>query len=565
MKTNRIVSLIIILILFQIGSGTANAQDLTVKQANGKAFKPGKAGILGDVIPMSNHDYLSITSVSRQSLVRHENLGFRRMTYVEMHYNDDNLRLVKKVVPEFKLDNKIMIYEGLFRMKKGFMLFLSYDNMKKKKRYLFAGWYDPESLSFQSDPVMIAEIKLAERGYWQERFEIVIGEDKESFLVSGFPPMKFDRGLFGPRFDDDRKFSKFDFWVYNDQMTLMNFREDYRFEYEGEKRIKIDQMLFDRSGNVYVLGAIKLKYISGRRMPRKGDQEPMYEGRYVVLQLRTDNTDIAYEPSSESVIMEARMKMQDDGNHISIAGVEGVVADEKAYVTSILYDVIALDSFRSIASASYDYPDELYDTDAKPNERRSRSSRSAARQEKKKIAAGIPEKSISSFGGIAVFEISPKGIPLIVIEQKYIKVVTTTTTDQNGTTSTKTTYYYHYQDAIASTINNDQMSGVRIEKDHYLMNIDIGTEITGTVNGKEAYLLADDLVYKLDLETNELSSGKLNLSTASGKSRSTRSKKRKAKGGTNIRFVNVHDISQNEFIAFQYLKASKVVMHKITF
>lgn len=561
MKFNRTITLFITLILIHIGVGSAEAQMLQVKQTNGKAIKTGYVSNKAKIIPLPDHQYLLVLTGGK---IRLGESGFKRSTIVRMRYLDDDLTSGKEVVPELKVDDQIMSFEGLFKMKNGFILFLTYDNKKKRERYLFAGWYDLESQSFKSDPVKIAEIKLTERGYVPGSFNIVIGEDQESFLVTGKHPYKIER-YSRTRFGDDKEYRIFDFWVYDDQMNLVNFREDYKFEYDGENKMQIDDILFDKSGNVYLLGAIRLKYISGKILEIRKEDKPRYEGRVVILQLRPDGKNLAYEPESENLIFEAKMRIHDDGKRISIAGIEGVVAREDAYVTSVLYDVIDIDSFISISSDSYLFPDAVYDNNNNSKDIGSRRKRSSPRQDKRYEKVGIPINTITQFGGIAIFEVSPDGIPFIVIEQKYIKEVTSTTTNQNGSSTTRTTSYYHYRDAIACTINNDRMNGVRIDKDHYLIDRDIGIEIKGTINGKEAYMIADDLVYKMDMETNELSSGKLNLSSASGRSRAARSGRRKAIGGENIVFVNVYDISPNEFIAFQNLKANKVVMHKITF
>lgn len=559
MKINKMIVLLLVCLLAHGFTSPVSAQRLKVKQTSGKAFKGSLTGVMGRVHKMSKHNYLSISG-EQPAYCRSPKRGYQRHGYIEFNYLDDDLMLNKKVVPKFRIGDKSLIYEGLARMKKGYLIFMSYDNIKRKKLYLFAAWYDPDNLTFQSDPVRVAEIKMAERGYMYERFKIEISGNGETFMVFGYPPEKAERTIFS-KVSDEEKFPKFDLWVYNDGFELLNYRKGYRLEHDGETRIQIAQVTFDEEGNIYVLGGIKIRTISKRRkfsLSRKTS----YEGRYVIKQLRPDMEEQTYEPESAEVIIEGIMRINPDGRSLTFVGVEGKTVKGDFYVTSLMYSKLAIPDFTQESTASMTLPDKLYDIKTKWEEKRGErraSKRSSPTTDRDALISG---RYISNYGGIAFFDVSNEGVPVIVLEQKEIRIVTTETTDASGNTSTRTTTYYHYKDAIVCSIVNDAVDGMRIFKNHYLTNYDIGTEITGGLHNDELYLIADKDVYQMNIKTAEFQSGRLQLATTSGKLKKNR---RKPKGSINITFISVSRISENEFIAFQKVKRRKQIMHKITF
>lgn len=571
MRLRHAISITLLLLISLPSFG----QRFKPKQVVGKPYK-NKAKAFSDyAIPLSGGKYLNISTFHYGSVGRTKKTrAYNRYSMLFFQYFNSDLTLTRQEPVILKLGDKVMNYDALVRMDKGYLLFMDYDNRKTGKRYLFACWYDPESRTYESDPIMIAEVREGDKRQKQESFSIRVGPEGKTFSVLATPPQNFQkRNLWSfKKSRNSKPASKFDFWVYDDSFKLINFRERYRFEVDGERDFRVRRMLHDVNGNVYVVGLVHYVEEKGRRKSlsldnRNYNKSNAYETRFIIRQLRPDGEDRSYEPESSMTYINGGIAYNHKHKRIEFFGLEGEIIDSKPYLIQVHHEILGIEDFEVQKSSYLQFTEDMYTMkkdwiDGDTRQERKRARRIRRNKRRKREFDKLPDKFVPNVFRINEVHFAADGTPAFTMEKKHVVVISHTTTNSNGITTTTYTYYYHYMDAYVCVVKDDILESVKIEKDHYLVNYDIGYELRGTVQGNMLYLLADLNVYRLDLETMEFSNSRLHSQNRGKEHRSKRAEKR-GKGKNNSVLMTIIDVNSpipGRFVSREYKRRRSYFM-----
>lgn len=390
---------------------------------------------------------------------------------------DKDLNLVEEKKLDLYYDGKFMQLEEIVQFKHEFYLFMSYVNVKKKKKYLFYTLFDPYSLAPEGEIYKVAEVKAAtEKRMRKGSFHIAVSNNENFILISGndaqnIPKKRksfFGRSSSSSSTKGDHTF-KFTYWVMDEKMQIVNYVKRHELIIENSSdKFFVRQVTVDDSGSVYILGqnTVIEEYNSMGERLKAGKSKSIQTAAFILEKIDPDGFNYQYKTNEGEIFVDMRLLFTKDGKPllVGLSGEEYTLT--KSVLTTGVYRVSFDKELNVISELNESFSDEVLEgvndireREANMSDRRRRRSerRDARRSEEQQAMRELAKKAALNINSIQFAGIDENGEPVIVLEERYVIVVQHTTTNANGSTTTTYTYYYHYEDLIMVKFTEDEV------------------------------------------------------------------------------------------------------------
>lgn len=525
------IKVLITVLLVSIVSGLQAQIPLKVKEQSAPPFKL-KAYDINDVFKMSD-GYWSISNNGVNYYVTNYDRNFVKTSgdYVEFKYEGKHLRL-----------------ESIKRFRGEYLFFLSYDNVKLNKKFLFFTVFDPYDLETSPELKKISELKLGTKRTTSPKFDIRLSRDEKNIVVIGIPPSNISRGkkgfvnwLFGrsgsSSSDSKSKtgYVKFSFWVMNTQQKIVNYEKNHRMEIEeaGDKFI-FEDFTVDEDGTIYMLGRNQIvdRLTSGERRKKNTKKWVEYEKSAFILEQIHPDGSVGQYVTEQGVLYNDMQIVIDSKGKLNLVGLLAEELYSSLATTGIERNVLDPSTLELLSQTTEDFTEEVLDkVNALRNEDAPKTKRQKKRQAKREKRMTQEEKDLLELAKraalrmntIAFLELDNDDNPVMVLEEQYLIIVVTTTTDANGNTTTRTDYYYHYDDIIVVRFEDGDVYQNAFKKSFVSVNYELNNPIDVSVDDEFITIAAQDMLIRTDKDVAEFASYKIKGSRPNGKKLKSRS------------------------------------------
>lgn len=223
----------IIILLSMVFNLSAQTRTKKVNVTFGDELKVKKKTTLGDIIGKDDSGLYALKI--KRKLFGHSDITLE-------HFNN-RMQLTKSVPLELLHSEKKRVYEGILNIDNRLILFTSFINQKKKKKYLFKQSIDKKTLTLNNDLKKIAEIDFTTKSNNNSgSFSNVVSRDSSKVLV--YYNLPYSKG----------EPERFGLQVYDTKMDLL-WEKEIKLPYE-DKLFGIEEYQIDKSGDVYILGTL---------------------------------------------------------------------------------------------------------------------------------------------------------------------------------------------------------------------------------------------------------------------------------------------------------------------
>ena len=167
-------------------------------------------------------------------------IGMKSSYYISAY--DENLKLVKKDKIDLTHKENKLNFEGLFVINGKLVLFVSFQNTKIKKHFLFSRYLNPETLKPEGDMKLVGELDYSGHNrYNNTLFTFELSDDESRILVFH---------TFVSRNDEVIKFGLF---VFDESLNMLWKNENINPRH-AEGIFSYEKFKVDNNGEVYLLG-----------------------------------------------------------------------------------------------------------------------------------------------------------------------------------------------------------------------------------------------------------------------------------------------------------------------
>ncbi|MCB9262857.1 MAG: hypothetical protein H6607_10825 [Flavobacteriales bacterium] len=523
----------------------AIAQDkLKVTERSGKTFRL-KAQRIEDIYSYSGGKFWSISSSGDNY-------------YVALY--DENMNFVKGSYLKFKYAKKKLTFHSVVQFRGRYLIFLTFDNLKTDKKYLFYFEFEPDDLCVNPELFKVAEVKLADRYSTYSDFDIRVSQDKKYLLILGIPPARikgvkkgFLASLISFPIDQERDpsigINRFSYWLIDKEMEIINYEKKHRMNVEDENeddhKFFIKDFVVDDDGTIYILGentiynemtseedGSQIASIVGKKNRKKIGRARSWtdldESQYMVEQISRNGTTSMFMTDRGVLYNDAKILLEKDSTVSLIALLAEQIYDYKI-TTGIARSRLNKKSLEVSSDVSENFSEEVLNT---VNNIRETESKLTHRQKVRKEKAEkrrlsdydmemkeIAKRAALKCNSIAFCGLDENDNPVVVLEERYVTIVVTTTRDAQGNVTTTTTYYYSYDDLILAIFADDTLYQKGYEKSFTSINYQIKEPLAVSLKNGVITITAQNQVLRTDTELGEIQTYKLK-----GKSKSKKGK-----------------------------------------
>ncbi len=480
-----------ILILCAVFSIASQAQGrLKVSESHGEYFKQ-KARYISNIYENPSGGYWSIGGGYVQKL-------------------DDQLNLVDEKKLDLYYDGNFLRLEQVIRFQDEFYLFMSFINVKKKKKYLFYTVFNPYSLVPEGDIFKVAEVKAAtEKRMSASNFSISVSNNENYVLIIGNDAQrqkKQKRSWFKSSSSSSSKGDhvfKFTYWVMDKNMTIVNYVKRHELEIENSSdKFWIRQVTVDDSGSVYILGKNTviedMKKTTGERL-RDRNGPSIESAAFILEKIDKDGFSYQYKTPENEIYVDMRLLFKADGTPL-LVGLSGQEHEKYGGVlTTGVYRVTLDFELNVLQIQNQEFTQEVLEgvnnireqeADMSDRRRRRRERRDSRLSDEQLALKELAKSAALNINSIEFAGIDENGDPVLVLEEQYVRVVTHTTTNSNGTTTTTTTYYYYYEDLILVKFTDDEVLQSFYNKSYMLVNRPLIKSLDVSLKGGNVTILS---------------------------------------------------------------------------
>ena len=422
---------------------------------------------------------------------------------------DDQLNLVDEKKLDLYYDGNFLRLEQVIRFQDEFYLFMSFINVKKKKKYLFYTVFNPYSLVPEGDIFKVAEVKAAtEKRMSASNFSISVSNNENYVLIIGNDAQrqkKQKRSWFKSSSSSSSKGDhvfKFTYWVMDKNMTIVNYVKRHELEIENSSdKFWIRQVTVDDSGSVYILGKNTviedMKKTTGERL-RDRNGPSIESAAFILEKIDKDGFSYQYKTPENEIYVDMRLLFKADGTPL-LVGLSGQEHEKYGGVlTTGVYRVTLDFELNVLQIQNQEFTQEVLEgvnnireqeADMSDRRRRRRERRDSRLSDEQLALKELAKSAALNINSIEFAGIDENGDPVLVLEEQYVRVVTHTT-NSNGTTTTTTTYYYYYEDLILVKFTDDEVLQSFYNKSYMLVNRPLIKSLDVSLKGGNVTILS---------------------------------------------------------------------------
>lgn len=456
----RILKIFTLVIIGLVISQTAKAQRLKVSETHGDYFKQ-RARYITNIYERPSGGYWSIGNGYVQRL-------------------DDDMNLVDEKRLDLFYEGTYLELENIVRFQDEFYLFMSFINVKKKKRYLFYTLFDPIDLKPRGDVYKVAEVKAGvDKNMTSSSFGISVSENEEYILITGNDAQRRKKkkrkwfsfggsGSSSSSSDVGTHVFKFTYWVLDKNMQIANYVKRHELEIENSSdKFYVRQVRVDDSGSVYILGqnVILEEYRTTREKLSARNDEKIETAAYILEKIDKDGFTYQYRTAEGAIYIDMMLLFTKDKQPL-LVGLSGEEVNNSGVYTTGVYRASLDDQLNLLNEQEESFTEEVLngvndirvaEDNMSDRKKKRRQRRSRRQSEEKKEREELAKRAALNIKYISYADVDEEGNPVLVLEERYLRVVTHTTYNSDGSTTTTTTYYYHYEDLILVKFTDDEV------------------------------------------------------------------------------------------------------------
>ena len=507
MRIRIIVSLLIVIMGFT--SGIAQSK-IKVKEEHGEPFKQ-KGRTIDDVFELPSGGYWSITSRLEGSGVGGLifNVAKYKWVYFVQSYDED-MNLIKEKRLNLTFYDKDLAIEKIVRFQKDYYIFLSFENVEKKKTYLFYALFDQYDLRIDGDLTKVAQIKLGNKSnnMTAGSFDISVSDNENYVVIFGNEPQAIPRkrGFFrrsssNSDDDDGTHIFKFTYWVLDKHFEIVNYEKKHQLKLENSSdKFYVRDYSIDDEGSIYILGKNKIvdELSRSERRSKKTDKwVDINKSAFVIEKINSDGSSIIESTAENELFIDMDILFDNDGN-VNLVGLVGEQFYSKLITTGVYRLKLDNNNLEILSEVTAPFEsfvleniNDIQEQEANYSKRRKRR---VAKREKKltqeqKDFLEVSKRAALNANFIAYSGLDDNGDAVIILEEQHLEIRTTTTTDANGNTTTTTTYYYHYDDLIMAKFIEDDVVQNYYKKSFVSVNRPLAKSIDASLKEGEVNVM----------------------------------------------------------------------------
>lgn len=321
---------------------------IKVSEDHGDVFKHSKGGF-DDVFELpSKNGFWSISSYyDMAGLVSWYGLGRSKRVYYVQRYDED-MNLVANNSLDLNVAGKNLTIEKIVRFQKDYYMFLSFSNVKKKKKYLFYARFDHWDLKLDSDIVKVAEAKLGANSklYTKPSFDISISDDESFVVIFGKDARKIKKAKFFSFLKKSKKGKKsrgthqfkFTYWVLDKDLEIVNYEKRHTLEIENSSdKFYVRDYVIDKDGAIYILGKNTVVDALTRSEVKKNKRTSwidIHKSAFILEKIYPDGTTEVQTTPADQLFVDMDILFDKDGN-INLLGLKGEQVYSKLVTTGV--------------------------------------------------------------------------------------------------------------------------------------------------------------------------------------------------------------------------------------
>lgn len=254
------------IILLSVGLLTLAQSKIKVSETNGKPFRQ-RAMNIEDIYELPSGGYWSITS--RRHGGGPSGTGFLRFPLMyDVQKYDESLNLIVKKKLNLRMYDKHLDFKQVVKFKGEYYIFLTFDNVKKKKKYLFYALFDQYDMRIDGDLTKVAEIGLGSKSSrtTDGSFDISVSDNEKFVMVIGNEPQRLPQRsrLFGRSSkkstnNEGNHTFRFTYWVLDENFQIVNYNKKHELRIENSSdKFYVRDLRIDNDGALYILGKNKV-------------------------------------------------------------------------------------------------------------------------------------------------------------------------------------------------------------------------------------------------------------------------------------------------------------------
>lgn len=475
---------------------------IKVKEQHGDVFKQD-GRYIEDIFALPSGGFWSITSGYKGNAFS----GGVRTFFVQSY--DDNMNLIKEKPLNLNFNSRELTLEKIVRFQKDYYVFLSFENVAKKKTYLFYALFDQYDLKIDGDLTKVAEIKLPGKRDRMKKgsFDISVSDNENYVVIFGNDPEKLPakRGFFSRSSTTNDEVGthtfKFTYWVLDKDFQIVNYDKKHQLQLENSSdKFYVRDYSIDNEGSIYILGKNKVVdelSRSERRAQKTAKWVDINKSAFVVEKINPDGSSIIQKTAENALFVDMDLLFDNEGN-INLLGLVG----EQFYnqlITTGVYRLkldnanleVLTEAIAPFEAVVLENVNDIQEAEADLSKRRKRKleKKEAKLTQEQKDFKEVSKRAALNANFIAYSGLDEQGDAVLVLEERHVRVVTTTTTDANGNTITRTTYYYHYDDLIMAKFIEDTVYQNYYKKSFVTVNIDLNNSIDASLKDGEVNIM----------------------------------------------------------------------------
>ncbi len=503
----------------------ASAQKIKVREEHGDVFKT-KGFNIEDIFELSTGGYWSIGS-------RWEGSGLggfvsfvkaKKIYYVQNFDEDMNFAGEKRLNLTFM--DKDLVMNKIVKFKGEYYIFLTFDNIEKKKTYLFYALFDHHDLRIDGDLTKVAEISLGSKATnsYPGSFDVSVSDNENFLVVFGNEPVKIKRKkrrLFGNRSsssgsDVGTHTFKFTYWVLDRDFQIVNYEKKHELEIENSSdKFYVRDYAVDEEGSIYILGKNSIVdelSRSERRKKKTSSWREYNKSAFIIEKIDIDGLTYQQATPEEEFFIDMDILFDQDGD-VNLVGIIGEQVYSRLVTTGVYRLLLDKDNLDVLSSVGSEFDEEVLENINDIQERESNLSnrrkrrvkrREAKMSKEEKAYREVAKRAALNANFIAFSGIDENGDAIIVLEEQHLEIVTTTTTNANGVTTTTTTYYYHYDDLIMAKFIEDEVVQNYYKKSFVSVNRPLTKSMDVALKDGEVNIMTQGHIVKADYELQEV-------------------------------------------------------------
>ncbi|MDP2175925.1 MAG: hypothetical protein Q8K70_08455 [Bacteroidota bacterium] len=379
--------------------------------------------------------------------------------------------------------------------------FYYFNNRKHFKQYLFAQLINPKTLKPLGKMFKIAETPITKK---QKNvspiFNIVLSPDSKQILITN------DRTI-APRKKREKKAAsvqknhKVNFWIYNQNLELLNFVKDVDF---GKGNTEFLDVAFDNKGNIGFIG-FEQKDSKGKIKKSAKNTEYQLVGSSIILKIiNTSGEESVIRIAEKLSFTSARIVYNPNTNNIAIVGLlyspggsNGIYTEQINLETGELINENEIKFSKELIKSV----DKIARTAKRSEPKTERKQKRQDKKDRKRDAVLNKLDYIQNLCRLGECYYNDSNELIVVAQQYYWYSVTTTTTDAKGHRTTTTTYYYVYDDIITFKLDNQaELDNFGIVPHHnVLVNYQVYKDYFALYNSEDLYIYSNYNIGKVTI------------------------------------------------------------------